>query len=155
MNDIWEFDSLDITEEEPPVHPLVASAPSGTSDVFMSPSSVASGSTGGKAGAKLGLVFVGEVLDACGGLTSGAGLSGTIMRFCTKPVGLCHTKGHWTKVLLESNTFYIKHTRVGQAHFGPNLVRSFLPEMVEVSDLATKTKQFVEWSAYFFGLKAK
>ncbi len=79
----------------------------------MSPFSAASGSTGRKVGAKLGSVFVGEVMDVCKGWIRGASHSGTIMHFCTKRIDLCHTKGHRTKVLLESNTFYIKHTRMG------------------------------------------
>jgi hypothetical protein len=76
MSEIWEFESLDITEEEEEpimVHLCVsvASAPSGTLGFFRTPSSATLASMGGKAGAKLGLVFVSEVLDVCGGVISG------------------------------------------------------------------------------------
>jgi hypothetical protein len=78
------------------------------------------------------------------------------MRFCAKPAGLCHVKSHRTKkVLLSNETFYIKHTRVGQARFEPSLPRHMLPEEIEVEDLLEKSKPFVEWSAYLEGIRAR
>jgi hypothetical protein len=67
------------------------------------------GNGGGKVGSTLGLVFVSDILEVCGGVISGTGH--LVTRFCIKPSGLCHTKGHCTKkVMLINNTFYIKHT---------------------------------------------
>jgi hypothetical protein len=66
MNDIWEFESLNIIEEE--LHTFLTSAPSGMSDFFTYPFSMASGLMGSRIVAKLGLVFVGEVSDVCRGL---------------------------------------------------------------------------------------
>jgi hypothetical protein len=100
-------------------------------------------------------VFVCEILDVCGGVISGAGHTGSVTQFCTKPVGTCHTKGHRQKVLIENNTFYIKHSSAGQARFEPSLPKNLMPDVLEVEDLMSKDKHFVEWSAYFSGLKAK
>jgi hypothetical protein len=118
---VLDLAGLDITDADAPVATRLrvstVSEPPGTSDLFATPSSSASGSTGGgKVGSTLGLVFVSDILEVCGGVISGAGHS--VTRFCTKPSGSCHTKGHRTKkVLLRNNTFYIKHTRAGQARF--------------------------------------
>jgi hypothetical protein len=155
---VLDLAGLDITDADEPVAARLRvstlSEPPGASDLFATPSSSASGSTGGgKVGTTLGLLLVSDILDVCGGVISGAGHS--VMRFCTKPSGACHTKGHRSKVLLKGNTFYIKHTRAGQARFEPSLARSFLPEELEAADLLGKEKAFVEWSAYFGGLQAK
>lgn len=99
-------------------------------------------------------MFVIDILDVCGGVI--CGLGHYVMHFCTKPVGSCHTKGHQAKkVLLKNLSLYINHTRVGQAHLKPSLPKSFLSAELEVEDLMIKAKPFVEWSAYFEGLKAK
>jgi hypothetical protein len=149
---------MDITEAEEPVTAcLCVSVPEPlvTSDMFATPSSSASGSTGGgKVGTTLGLmVLVNDILDVCGGVISGPGH--TVTKFCIKPSGLCLTKGHRNKVILSHDTFYIKHSRAGQARFEPNLPRTLMPEEIEVEDLLGKEKVFVEWLAYFAGLKAK
>jgi hypothetical protein len=52
-------------------------------------------------------------------------------------------------------TFYIKHSRAGQARLEPSLPKPALPEELKVDNLMIKAKPFVEWSAYFEGLKAK
>jgi hypothetical protein len=76
--------------------------------------------------------------------------------FYTKPSGSCHTKGHRAKkVLLRNNTFYIKHTRAGQARFEPSLAWLLISDNQDVDDLLSKDKAFVEWAAYFGGLQAK
>jgi hypothetical protein len=109
---------------------------------------------GGKVGSTLGLVFVSDILEVCGGVISGAGHS--VTRFCTKPSGSCHTKGHRTKkVLLRNNTFYIKHTRAGQARFEPSLARLLISDSQDVEGLLERDMAFVEWAAYFGGLRAK
>lgn len=158
MNLDMDLDGLDITEFDPPVMAAstasVFSLPSGTSDMFATPSSTASGSTGGKVGTELGLVFVVDISDVCGGVISGPGHS--VMRFCSKTVGDCQAKGHRTKkVLLKNETFYIKHTRTGQARLEPSLPKDALPEELHAGNLLVKAKPFVEWAAYFEGLEAK
>jgi hypothetical protein len=92
MDEVWDFDGLDIADGGPitvPPH-ASASAPSGESEIlFGTPSSTASGSTGGggKAGAKLGLVFVGDLLDVCGGMISGAGHTEVLLDFVSNRPG--------------------------------------------------------------------
>jgi hypothetical protein len=98
-------------------------------------------------------VFIGDILDICGGVIIGLGHS--VMRFCVKPVGACHTKGHRAKkVLLMNDMFYIRYTRAGQACFEPSLPKKFLPKELEVEDLPDKSKPFVEWLAYFERIRA-
>jgi hypothetical protein len=113
------------------------------------------GQRGGKVGSTLGLVFVSDILEVCGGVISGAGH--LVTRFCTKPSGSCHTKGHRTKKVLlrKNNTFYIKHTRAGQARFELSLARLLISDNQDVESLLGKDMAFVEWAAYFGGLQAK
>jgi hypothetical protein len=56
---------------------------------------------------------------------------------------------------VESNTFYIKLSRAGQARFEPSLPKFKMPAVLDVDDLLRKQKPFVEWSADFSGLKAQ
>jgi hypothetical protein len=109
---------------------------------------------GGKIGTGLGVTFVRDILDICGGVIISPGHS--VMRFCMKPTGICNAKGHrTTKVLLASKTFYITLPRAGQARFEPSLPRNMLPADMEVEDFLDKSKPLVEWSAYFEGLRAR
>ena len=112
-----DFDGLVI--EEPVVSTSRSSlsalpSSSGTSAVLFgaSPSSLASGSTGGgKVGNTLGLVLIEDVSDYCCGVIQGSDMR----RFCIKLAGACVTKGHKTKVNVPGSSLFIKQARRGQA----------------------------------------
>jgi hypothetical protein len=124
----------------------------GTSDkgLFASPFSLASGSPRrSKIGSTLGVVYVGKVLNVCGGVIQGTGQS----RFCCKLIGACTTKAHKDKVNLEPETLYVRHSRNGHARMDPNLAVRLLPEDVSIVDLMAKEHALEVWGAYFESLK--
>ena len=126
--------------------------PIGTSEegLFSSPFSLASGSTrGGKMGSTLGVVYVGKVLNICGGVIQSSGQS----RFCCKMIGSCTTKTHKEKVNLEPETLYVRHSRNGHARLDPNLPIRLLPEDVSVVELMAKEHSLEVWAAYFESIK--
>jgi hypothetical protein len=91
---------------------------------------LASGSTGGKLGSTLRVVYVGEASQICGGV-----IQNTDQRqFCCKTAGTCSTKVHKAKVSLSTKTIYGKHTRSGHARLEPSLGVSLLPDDVTARD---------------------
>jgi hypothetical protein len=121
-----------------------------SSNLFLSPSSLASGSAGVKLGSTTGLVYVREKVDICGGVIH----SSDRRRFCCKSIGSCTTKGHKTKLTTEPNSFYIQHTRSGQACYEPSLSEALIPSDVIPSDFLSKEHPLEVWTAYFNALKA-
>jgi hypothetical protein len=124
----------------------------GTSDMlFSSPTSLASGSTGGgKVGNTLGLVYIEDASDFCCGVIQGSDRR----RFCIKLVGSCVTKGHKTKVNVPGKTLYIKQARRGQARLEPSLSVGLRPTELSMNELLSKEHAFEVWVAYFENLKA-
>jgi hypothetical protein len=97
-------------------------------------------------GSVLGLVYVEDVEDVCGGAIQNS----ERQRFCCKKVGTCSVKGHKTiKLKLEANTVYIQHTRAGQGRFEPSLGISLIREEITVSNLIGKEHALEVWTAYF------
>jgi hypothetical protein len=90
-------------------------------------------------------------VEICGGVIH----SSDRRRFCCKSIGTCTTKGHKTKLKIEPNTFYSKHTCSGQARYEPSLLESLLPSDVTPSDLLSKEHALQVWNAYFDALKAR
>jgi hypothetical protein len=160
FNSPVDFAGLTIIDEDVAPAPVsnssrttFASAAAGTSTagLFSSPSSVASGSTGGvKLGSTMGLVHVGNVVEVCGGVISNSDRQ----RFCCKVVGSCATKGHKIKLKIAPNTLYIQHTRAGQGRFEPSLSVGLIPDDVVIEELLSKDCPLEVWTAYFDAVKA-
>jgi hypothetical protein len=109
------------------------------------------GGGGGKLGSTLGVVYVGETSQICGGV-----IQNTDQRlFCCKTAGACSTKGHKTKVSLSTKTIYVRHTGNGHAQLEPSLGASLLPDDVTIGDLLEQENLLEGWVAYFESLQAK
>jgi hypothetical protein len=101
-------------------------------------------------GSTTGLLYVREKVDICGGVIH----SSDRRRFCCKSIGSCTTKGHKTKLTIDPNSFYIQHTRFGQARYEPSLSEALIPLDVTPSDFLSQEHPLEVWTAYFDALKA-
>jgi hypothetical protein len=143
-------------EFEPPAPPRTSFAvpiATGTSEEFFSsPSSLASGLTGGgKLGSTLGLLYVDIVKNVCGGVIQNSDQR----RFCCKAVGSCTIKGHKSKVNLSAETLYVKHSRHGHARLEPNLPVSLISDDTTLVEMMGKDLPLEVWAAHFDALKAE
>jgi hypothetical protein len=160
-NSPLDFDLCNINEvtaAEPPAPARTSFAiplSTGTSGegLFSSPSSLASGSTGGvKVGSTLGLVYVGNVLGICGGVIQNSDQR----RFCTKAAGTCSTKTHKTaRVNLVAETLYVKHSRNGHALLKPSLPVDLLSDDMPLAEMLSTNLSLEIWTAHFDSLKAE
>jgi hypothetical protein len=102
-------------------------------------------------GSTLGLVYVGDISEICGGVIQNSEQK----RFCCKAASACSTKGHKSKVSLSTKTLYVKHTRNGHARLDPNLQVSLIPEDETVAGLMGQDHALEVWVAFFEALHAK
>jgi hypothetical protein len=106
----------------------------------------------GKLGRTLGLVYVLNVLQICGGAIQNS----EQRLFCCKTAsGACSTKGQKTKEALSTKTLYVKHTRNGHARLEPSLSVNLLPDDVMVAELLGQQNSLEVWVAYFESLQAE
>jgi hypothetical protein len=120
--------------------------------LFSSPSSLASGSTGGgKVGSTLGLLYVDIVKNVCGGVIQNT----EQLRFCCKSSSSCTVKAHKSKVNLTAGTLYVKHSRTGQARLRPCLSVELLSDEITLVDMMGRDLSLEVWTAHFDSLKAE
>jgi hypothetical protein len=159
FNAALDFEQCNIIEtiaSEPPAPSrtsfAVPTTPGTSTGLFSSPSSLASGLTGGgKLGSTLGLLYVDIVKNVCGGVIQNSDQR----RFCCKAAGSCSVKGHRAKVNLSPETLYVKHSRQGHARLEPFLPVSLLADETILVEMMGKDLPLEVWTAHFDSLKAE
>jgi hypothetical protein len=156
MDKVLTFDDLSLGHGSDGVEDVIPSDRARVSvgeseSLFASPSSLASGSTGGdEFSAGVGsLICVEDPKLVCGGVIANS----IGRRFCTR--FNCTVKAHRTqKVILKADTLHVRG-RKDQARLEPNLLISKLPGDVTVESIVIQEKGIGVWAAYFAGLEAK
>jgi hypothetical protein len=154
LDDDDEVEEVLPSTQRPPI--AASDGTSGSSHVFSTPNSHATTQVGDGDGnrdlSKVGLFFVRDVDEICGGIVGKVdGNGGGAVRFCTRSVDECRYSTHReNKALIEDQTYYINTPRAHTARLHPSLSMMCLqvPTEDDDNDLENRLQPMDVWVTY-------